>query len=53
MVKQSANLKWKMNDGRGSLRMRGEEKCTQVLMEEWKEFNDWAVLSADGRMILK
>lgn len=33
--------------------MRGEEKCTQVLMEEWQELNDQAVLNADGRMILK
>ena len=32
--------------------MRGEEKCTQVLMEEWKEMNDWAVLNADkGKVI--
>ena len=39
--------------GGGSVRICGEEKCTQVLMEEWKESNDWAVLHADGRIILK
>ena len=51
-VKQSANRKWKVNGGRGRQHMRGEEKCTQVLMEEWKEINDWAVLNADkGKVI--
>jgi hypothetical protein len=33
--------------------MRAEKKCTQVLMEEWKELNDGTVLNTDGRMILK
>jgi hypothetical protein len=39
--------------GGENMRMRGEEKCTQVLMEEWKELSDWAVLNVNGRMILK
>ena len=35
------------------MRMRREENCTQVLMEEWKELNDGAVQNAEGRLIFK